>query len=336
MKILVTGANGHLGANLVAALLEAGHTVRASVRSLSDRAKYAHVQALGPVELVEAGLDRPQTLRAAMDGMETVFHAAAVYSLYAPGQEDAIIRASIDGIDAALRAAKDAGVAKIIVTSSIVTLPLTQAGAPASTELDWASDLRVPYIKAKTRGEQRAWELAKSLDLNLATVLPGAFAGPGFQRNTPTIDFIETIMNGAMQFGAPPMNYPYVDVRDVVRAHLMVLDRDVQGRYLAVNDRLPTMTEIALAMHAIDPSIPKPLMTLPAFVMPVLPWLDGLNSRITGTARSMTPDLAGTLRGKVWNASSAKIRRELGWAPRIGLRQSLADTIAVLRARTAA
>ena len=87
MKILVTGANGHLGTNLVAALLEAGHTVRGSVRRLSDRAKYAHVQVLGAVELVEADLDRPQTLRTAMDGVEAVFHAAAVYSLHAPGQE---------------------------------------------------------------------------------------------------------------------------------------------------------------------------------------------------------------------------------------------------------
>ena len=78
MKILVTGANGHLGANLVAELIGAGHTVRGSVRSTRDPKRTAHLYALGPVELVQADLDDPPSIRAAMDGMDAVLHAAAV------------------------------------------------------------------------------------------------------------------------------------------------------------------------------------------------------------------------------------------------------------------
>lgn len=333
MRVLVTGANGHLGTNLVRELLTAGHTVRGSVRALADPARTAHVSALGPVELVEADLDKPSTLRAAMDGIDAVFHTAAVYTLFAPGQDAAIIRASVEGIDAAMKAAKDARVQRIVVTSSTATLPLRRPGEPPATEADWTSDLRVPYLRAKTEGERRAWALAAELGVDLATVLPGAFGGPGFERNTPTIDFIEAIMNGALRLGAPPINYPWVDVRDVARAHLLVLEKGRRERYIAVNDRQPSVTEIAQTMHAIDPSIPSPLVTLPSFVMPVLPWLEGLASRMNGTPRSMTDELAGTLRGRVWSTSNQKIRAELGWEPRYSIRQSLADTIATIRAR---
>ena len=335
MKVLVTGANGHLGTNLVRELLAAGHSVRGAIRALADPARTAHLQALGPVELVEADLDRPASLRAAMDGIEAVFHTAAIYSLFARGQEAQIVRAGVEGTDATLRAAKDAGVKRVVVTSSTVTLPLRLPGEPPATEKDWASDLRVPYLRAKTEGERRAWALADELGLDLATVLPGAFGGPGFARNTPTIDLVEAIMRGVMRFGAPPINYPWVDVRDVTRAHLMVMEKGGRERYIAVNDCQPSVTEIAETMHALDRRVPRPLMTLPSFVMSVLPLLEGLSSLVKSSPRAMTSELAGTLKGRLWLVSNAKIRRELGWEPQISIEQSLADTMAVIRARGA-
>lgn len=334
MKVLVTGANGHLGANLLAELLAAGHTVRGSVRSTRDRKRTAHLYQLGPVELVQADLDDPPSIRAAMDGMDAVLHAAAVYTLFAPGQEDAILRASVEGVRTALHAAKDANVKRVILTSSVVTLPLTLAGAPASDETMWATDLRVPYMRAKTEAEQLAWKLADDLDLDFASVLPGAFGGPGFQRNTPTIDFVESVMNGALQFGAPAINYPWVDVRDVARAHLLVLESGARGRYAAVNERHPTVAEIGTTMHAIDPSIPRPPWTFPSVMLPLVPMLEGFASRISGTQRSLSPEMAAVLQGHIWNISTAKIRRELGWEPRISIKQSLTDTIDTLRAQT--
>lgn len=333
MKVLVTGANGHLGANLIADLIAAGHAVRGSVRSLADASRTAHLRALGAVELVEADLDIPQSLRAAMEGQDAVMHTAAVYQLFAPGQADAIVRASVLGVEAALRAARDAGVKRIVVTSSTVTLPMTRPGDRPTDESQWATDLRVPYVRAKTEGEQRAWALAEELGLDLATVLPGAFGGPGFQRNTPTIDFVEAILLGALKLGAPPINYPYVDVRDVARAHRLVLEKGARGRFLAVNDHQPTVTEIAQTMHAIDPTIPRPLMTLPGFLMPAMPLLEGLTSKMNGTPRTLTAELAGMLRGRIWNVSNEKSRRELGWSPEVSVKQSLADTIAAIRAR---
>lgn len=335
MRILVTGANGHLGTNLVSELLGAGHTVRGSVRSLGDAVRTDHLRALGPVELVEADLDQPDSLAAAMSGQDALLHAAAVYALHAPGRDDEIIRASVNGAEAALRAAHKAGVNRVVMTSSVVTLPLSLPGGAAVDESDWTADIRVPYVRAKTEGEKRAWQIATELDLDLATVLPGACGGPGFERNTPTIDFVETIMKGAMQFGAPPFNYPYVDVRDVARGHRLVIESGAKGRFIAINDRQPTMTEIAQTMHAIDPKIPRPMMTLPPFMMPALPFMDTVSSMISGSPKSVTPELAGMLKGRVWNVSNEKIRREIGWAPQISIKQSLAATISAIRARDA-
>ncbi|MDX2157053.1 MAG: NAD-dependent epimerase/dehydratase family protein [Hyphomicrobiaceae bacterium] len=333
MKVLVTGAGGHLGFNLVNALLGAGHAVRGSIRSRADAAAVARLETLGSVEVVGARLESDAELLAAMEGMDAVMHTAAVYLLFAPGREDEIVAASVDGVDRAMRAAKAARVGRVVLTSSVVALPLRPRGAQPATEADWASDLRVPYFRAKTRAEQRAWDLAGELGIDLVTVLPGAFAGPGFVRNTPTIDLFEAIMKGAMEIAAPPVVYPYVDVRDVAEAHLLALAPTAEGRYIAVAEPLPTLAEIARLMHSIDTSIRPPLMTLPSFVLPALPFLETVNSWIKKTPRTLTPEMAATMRSGRFDMTSARIRSELGWAPKVSLRQSLSDTMTALRGK---
>jgi len=331
MKVLVTGAGGHLGFNLVGALLEAGHELRASLRSLDDAAAIARIKALGPVEVVAAPLESQAALRAAMDGMDALVHTAAVYLLHAPGRDAEIVSASVDGVERAFRAAKDAGVKRIVLTSSVVTLPLTPRGARPVDENAWADDLRVPYFRAKTLAERRAWELSKDLGLDLVTVLPGAFGGPGFVRQTPTIDLIEAIMKGSLDIAAPPVAYPYIDVRDVASAHVMALLSGATGRFIAINEPIPMLGDLARQMHLIDPRVRKPLLTLPSFTMGILPYLDGLVSAMGRTRRTMTPEMAATMSGRQFNISSARIRRELGWVPAITLGQSLADTMTAIR-----
>ena len=336
MKVLVTGAGGHLGFNLVRAMLDAGHDLRASLRSLDDAAAVARLKALGPVEVVAAPLESQDALRAAMDGVDALVHAAAVYLLHAPGRDAEIVAASVDGVERAFRAAKDARVKRIVLTSSIVTLPLTPPGSRPVDESAWAEDLRVPYFKAKTLAERRAWDLAGELGLDLVSILPGAFGGPGFVRPTPSIDLIEAIMKGAMQIAAPPISYPYIDVRDVAAAHVMALMSGATGRFVAINEPIPMLGDIAREMHAIDRRVPKPLLTLPAMTMGLLPYLEGLSSLLGGTKRTMTPEMAATMNGRQFNISSARLRRELGWSPAITLSQSLSDTMDTLQALASA
>lgn len=329
MHVLVTGANGHLGSQLVPALVARGHRVRASVRDPSDAAKAGPLQAAG-AEVVAGDLGQPAQLRAAMEGVDTVFHLAAVYSYLGPADE--ILRAAVEGSQVALRAAADARVRKVVLTSSAVTLPMKAPGEPASTEEDWATDLRVPYIRAKVQAEQQAWTLARELGLNLVTLLPGGIEGPGFRRPTPSIDVIMAIAGNAFRMGCPDTNFPYVDVRDVVDGHIAAAEQDAQGRFILINDELPSFRTLVETLHRIDPSVKRPLMMLPEFMAPTLPFFDWLNHQTLGTPRAGSPELLATLRGKRWSASNRRAREVLGWRQRIDLETSLRDTLAAIRA----
>jgi nucleoside-diphosphate-sugar epimerase len=117
----------------------------------------------------------------------------------------------------------------------------------------------------------------------------------------------------------------------VTWAHVLALGAKAKGRYIALNEPMPTFADIARMMHAIDAKIPAPKFVLPAFSMRAIPLLDRINSWMGGTPRSMTPEMAATLAGREYRASAKRIRDELGWQPQISLRQSLADTIAALR-----
>jgi len=331
MNVLVTGANGHLGFNLVKGLLEKEYTVRGSIRSLKATQKVQRLKSLGDVDIVEADLNRPNQLEAAMEGIDLLFHAAAVYSYTDPGREQEIIDASIKGIENTFFAALQAKVKKIVLTSSVVTLPMTNPDSPPSDESNWTTDKRVPYIKAKTEGEKLAWQIAKEKKLQLVSILPGTIAGPGFARNTPTIDFLEAMMMGAMRLGVIQMNYPYVDVRDVVNAHILAGEKECEGRFVVCNDISPTFRDIIEIMHGLDSTIPLPLMTLPNFMLGAMGFFDKFNRMTLGTPLIVSPEFMATMKGKSWNFSNQRIKEVLGWEQQISLEKSLSDTIEEIR-----
>ncbi|MBU1341655.1 MAG: SDR family NAD(P)-dependent oxidoreductase [Proteobacteria bacterium] len=331
MKVLVTGANGHLGYNLIKELLKKGYTVRGSIRSLKDTQKVNRLKSLGDVDLVEADLARSDQLKAAMKGIDLLFHTAAIYSYTEPGREQEIIDASLKGIENAFNAAVEAKVKKIVLTSSVVTLPMTLPNAPPSNERHWTKDKRVPYIKAKTEGEKLAWKIAKEKKIHMVSILPGTIAGPGFARNTPTIDVLEAMMMGAMRLGVIQMNYPYVDVRDVVTAHILAGEKECEGRFIVCNDISPMFRDIIETMHSLDSKIPLPLMTLPNFMLGAMGFFDKFNHMTLGTPLIVSPEFMATMKGKLWNFSNQRIKDVLGWQQQIPMEQSLRDTIEEIR-----
>lgn len=332
MRVLVTGANGHLGYHLVTALLEAGHQVRAGVRNVRDSTKTARLLALGDVEVVDAELGRAHQLRDAMDGVELLFHAAAVYSLVERHRTTEILEASIRGAEAVLRAAADARVRKVVLTSSTSTLPMVSRGEPRVDETRWTEDLRIPYVRAKVEGERMAWRTARELGLNLVTVLPSGLSGPGFARNTPSLDLIEAMMLGAFRFGVPRVNWAMVDVRDAARAHILAATKDCEGRFVVTNDTTPTLREMIETMHAIDERVSLPLMTIPDFLVPTLPLFDRFNHLLLGSPITASSEVVATFKGKVWDVSNRRIKEVLGWRQAITQEESLRDTMTTIRA----
>jgi dihydroflavonol-4-reductase len=330
MKILVTGANGHVGGNLVPALIARGHQVRASIRDPGDAGKAEPLRAAG-AEVVGLDVRRQEPFDRAAEGMDLIFHVAATYAYHGKTAGE-IIADSVEGAEAALRASARAGVPKVVLTSSVVTLPLVRPEDRPADESQWQSGSRVPYIVAKTRAEQRAWELAGQLGVKLVTVLPGAIGGPGFARRTATTDVIEGIMLGTMRFGTPPGNFPpYVDVRDVVQGHVLAGETDVSGRFVLCADRMLSYRELVRAMRSADPAVPPPGPSVPKSLAFAIPLVDRLTAAITGSPRVMTAELNETLSGGIWSVSNARAKTELGWRPAVPLVRSLGETMQRIR-----
>ncbi|MGD9536083.1 MAG: NAD-dependent epimerase/dehydratase family protein [Alphaproteobacteria bacterium] len=332
MTVLVTGANGHVGFVLTKHLVERGYKVRASVRDAGDPARTARLQALG-VEIVEADLLKPDTLARAAEGMEAVFQVAATYEMIPKKGAASVIRDSVEGGINMLRAAKAAGVKRVVFTSSCVAIGPGPRGAPPRDERQWNEQLAVPYFRAKTEAERRAWAYAKESGLDLVAILPGAVSGPGFARNTPTIDVVENIRKGMFRMGVIRADLPFVDVRDVAEAHRLALETpSASGRYVAMSDAAVDFRQLAEAVRAIDPKTPKVGPTMPDFMLGLMPAFDRIGHLLMGTARTITPEMVGTMKGRSWNISNARAKQELGWSPRISLQQSLKDTLEALGA----
>ncbi len=337
MTVLVTGGNGHLGSTLVRMLSAAGGRVRAGVLSAATEPGVAVLAKLPGVEIVEANVLDPDAMARAMAGVDTVFHTAAIYAyVLKAGDAEKVVRTSVEGASNAVKAAASAKVRKVVMTSSVVTLPPKRPGEPPATEDDWASDLSVPYFRGKVEAERTAHRLAGELGVDLVTILPGSIGGPGFFRNTPTIDILEGIMLGSMKMAAPNQNLPYVDVRDAARAHLLAAEKPSSGRYIAANDVFPSFLELTRVLNAIDGSIPVAPRLAPDGMMVLARFFDWLGNRTMGTPRVVAPELLTALKGKVWAASNARIARDLGWRPSVTLEQSLKDTLGQIRENRAA
>lgn len=332
MKALVTGANGHIGSNLVRALSERGYEVLATVRSLGETGRNDPIASLPNVTLAELDIRDADRFRSLCDNIDTLFHVAATYAYHTGSRtsEEAMISDCVEGAESAIRAAARQ-VRKVVLTSSVVTVPLRRPGEPAATEEEWQTDFSVPYFRAKTESERRAWELAERYNVRLVTLLPGVVCGPGFMRGTPSTDMIEGIMRGTLRFGAPRMYMGIVDVRDVVLGHILAAERDVDGRFVLCGDRVMALREIAAMMHEIDRSVPTAPLTLPDFLAPSLPFFDWLNARVFDSPPVLTPELTESMVGRQFFASNKRATTELGWSPRIPIRQTLSDTMDTIR-----
>lgn len=331
--VLVTGANGHVGFNLVKTLLEDGYSkIRVSVRDVNDASKTSALKELGITDIVSLDIRNAERFAEVSKNVDVLFHVAATYRFHtgSPDADAEMIRDSLEGATAAIEAAANNNIRKVVLTSSIVTLPVTTPGDTQPDEEAWTKNLKTPYIRAKVEAEQLAWRLAEERGVNLVTVLPGAILGPNFGKGTQTIDYLIAIKKGLLRMGCPPIRLATVDVRDVVRVHILAAEQDATGRFIAVGDTAPSFSEMIATMRKIDRSVPASLMTMPRFMTSIMPAFDWLGHKTMRTPRTMTRESASTFAEGDLLASNARAKRDLGWLPAYTLEQSLNDTMAQL------
>jgi len=322
-KVLVTGANGHVGYNLVKLLVEREYIVRASVRNKNDINLTKHLEELG-VQIVQADLMEIDTLEWAMEGMDGLFQVAAVYKTWAKNPEKEIVEPSVIGGINALKAAKRAGIKKVIFTSSTAAVGKEAENGGALTEEDWNDESEQPYAYAKTEAEKRAWKYANENDLELVVINPTAVIGPDFYRHTPTTMMFRNLMSGKFPL-IPPVIFGYVDVRDVAMGHLLAYEnKEAKGRHILSTDCLSAKKLMSI-IKKIDPAISVPKMQAPLWLMKMAAYIEVSRSWF-GHKPMFTPSIVREYMGKKTNYSSKKAREELGWKP-MELEKSVKDTL---------
>jgi nucleoside-diphosphate-sugar epimerase len=326
--VLVTGGSGFIAGHTILMLLAAGHRVRTTVRTgqreTSLRAALGESVTVHTADLLDdAGW--PQ----AISGCEYVLHMASPFPLGIPAHEDDLILPAREGTLRVLRLARNAGVRRVVLTSSFAAIgyghrPRTEP----FTEADW-TDSTAPrltaYVRSKTLAERAAWDFIarEGAALELSVVNPVAVLGPVLGPDFATsIQLVKRMLDGGMP-GCPRLSFGVVDVRDVADLHLRaMIDPAARGeRFLAVAGDFMFLIEIAklLRDRLGDVARKVPRRELPD-------WVVRLGALFNPAARQILPEL-----GKFKNATHEKARRLLHWSPRSNAESLIATADSLVR-----
>ena len=272
---LVTGGTGFVGAHVVRALLARGRSVRCLVRSSSRR---ANLEGL-PVEIAVGDVTDPASVASAMAGIETVYHCAADYRLYAKDPR-ALWESNVAGTENVLAAASQAGVARVVHTSTVGALGRAADGSPATETTPVPPRAMIGHYKrSKYKAEQVAQKWAEQ-GLDVVIVNPSTPVGELDVKPTPTgqmiVDFVNRRMPAYVDTG---LNI--VDVRDVAEGHILAAERGRRGEKYILGNRNMTLKEILDTLSHLT-GLPSPRLRLPHWVPLAAAAADTLAARLTG------------------------------------------------------
>jgi dihydroflavonol-4-reductase len=316
---LVTGATGFVGAAVARALLAAGLPVRVLARPNGNRRNLAGLD----VEIAEGSLEDAASLGRAVAGCRYLFHVAADYRLWVPDPA-AMFRANVDGTRALMSAALDAGVERVVYTSSVATLGLVTGGIADETTPSGIGDMIGPYKQSKFAAEEMVRGLIAERGLPAVIVNPSTPVGPGDVKPTPTGRIIVEAAKGKMP-GYVDTGLNLVHVDDVAAGQLLAAERGVVGERYILGGENMTLAEILATVARATGRRPPSLKIPYPVVLPIAAGAE-MMARLTGREPFTTLDGVRMSRKKMY-FSAAKAIRDLGYAPRPAV-AAIADAIA--------
>jgi dihydroflavonol-4-reductase len=322
--VLVTGGSGYIAGFIIKQLIAEGWTVHTTIRNL---AREAEVRGWLDVDndrltFFAADLMSDAGWAEAVAGCSHVAHVASPLPANAPTSDDELIIPAREGALRALRFAKEAGVKRLVMTSSVAAIAYGHGGAKQHfTEADWTnvdSPDAYAYVKSKTIAERaaRAWVAANGAGMEFVTVNPSLVLGPLLTRDFSTsLEAIKKLLEGSLP-GIPNFGFSVVDVRDVADLHVKCLTApDMAGeRFIAAGPFMMMKDVAAILKDGLGPDARKvPTLRLPDFLVKLSALFDPVVKQVVGEL------------GNVRDTSAAHALAKLGWKTR-DARETIFDT----------
>jgi dihydroflavonol-4-reductase len=309
---LVTGANGHLGNNLVRLLIEKGIPVRASVRNINNKEPFAGLNC----EVVQADITNKQSLVNALQGVETFYAVGAVFKLWAKDPKKEIYDVNMVGTKNTIEAAVEAGVKRIVYVSSIAALDYSKL--PTKESYGHNPDRRDMYYNSKNDGEKLAFELAKKHNIELVAVLPSAVIGSeAFAPLNVSYNVVRAILNKEIPVETN-ITLNWIDVKDVAEGCYLAATKGRNGeRYILANEKCTSITETIKIAQELFPELKiKSPTAVPKSILYLFAWFMGIGSKISGKAPLLSTKEVAMFSGLQQDFDISKARTELGFNPK--------------------
>lgn len=302
---VVTGGTGFVGAAVVRHLVAGGHHVRVLVRPRSDRRLLADL----PIEIADGDITETISLRRCLRGCRCLFHVAALYSLWARDRRQ-FYEVNVEGTRRVLAAAAEAGVSRVVYTSTVGALGIPSDGSPGTEETPVSlADMAGDYKRSKFLAEEVARESARQ-GLPVVIVNPSTPIGPGDIKPTPTGQMVVDFLRGKM-WAYLDTGLNLVDVDDVAAGHLLAAERGIAGERYILGGRNLTLREIFEALGRIAGMRPPRIKVSAGLILPIA-WLsERVADHLTGRPPAVPMDAVRMARKRMF-FDGGKAVRQLG------------------------
>ncbi|QBJ86463.1 NAD-dependent epimerase/dehydratase family protein [Chryseobacterium gleum] len=309
---LVSGANGHLGNNLVRFLLKQGIPVRAAVRNINNRKPFEGLNC----ELVQADITDKASFVKALQGVETFYSVGAAFKLWAKDPEKEIYDVNMRGTRNTIEAAAEAGVKRIVYVSSIAALDYTNL--PARESNGYNPDRRDMYYNSKNDGEKLAFDLAAKMGIELVSVMPSAMIGSeAFLPLNVSYGVLKLILNKKIPVDTK-ITLNWIDVKDVAKGCYLAAEKGRSGeRYILANEKCMTITDTTILANRLYPELKLEIpRSVPKGILFAIAALMEFTAKLSGKPPVLTRKDIAMFSGLQQDFDISKARNELGFNPK--------------------
>ncbi len=322
---LVTGANGHLGNNLIRLLLSKNQKVRATVRNINNQQPFEGLDC----EVIQADITERASLKAAFKGITNLYAVGANFSMWAKNPKKEIYDNNVQGTQNVFDIAKECGIKNIVFVSSVASLDFTKL--PANVDNGYNKDRRNCYYNSKNDSDKLALELGKKYKIRTVLVLPSAMIGREAHKLSYSNNLVLQIIKGKIPVDTN-ITLNWIDVKDVATGCFNAMQKGTNGeRYILANEKHTSMQESVKIASEKFPQlklgtpkkVPKQLLLFTATLME-------FTSKLTGREPQLQRHYLHMFYGLKQDYDIEKSKRELDFNPRSS-KEALIDTLEYLK-----